>query len=143
MTHSGGKPHNVGDKGQRFEVRYIDDGGAEKVFGWSNDLSGAAKMVGSIALAPAMQKPMIVDRNPPCPPSTGTPKASAAAEFAKIIPDLVEWLTTRQLQTIGQATTAQSVMILGLAILPYISDDSAEAQEAVLMLQALLAGDEQ
>lgn len=41
MTHSGGKPHtNVGDRGQRYEIRYDDSDGKEHVFGWQNSPKG-------------------------------------------------------------------------------------------------------
>ena len=62
MTHSGGKPHNVGDKGQRYAVTYYDDDGVLKGFGWSNDLAGAEMMCQSIDLHPCMSRPMIYDR---------------------------------------------------------------------------------
>lgn len=64
MTHSGGKPHtNVGDRGQRYEVRYFDEDGASKVFGWTDDYTGGA-MVESIKLHPSMSRPHVVDRQP-------------------------------------------------------------------------------
>lgn len=63
MTHSGGKPHAVGDKGQRYEVRYRDpDTGQRKVFGWSNDLEGARAMMEAIDLHPSMDAPSVADR---------------------------------------------------------------------------------
>lgn len=62
MTHSGGRPHtNVGDLGQRYEVRYTDDDGVEKVFGWTNEADGGA-LVSSIELNPSMHSPRVVDR---------------------------------------------------------------------------------
>lgn len=64
MTHSGGKPHtNVGDRGQRYEVRYFNEDGAEKIFGWTDDPTGGA-MVESIKLHPSMSRPRVVDRQP-------------------------------------------------------------------------------
>ena len=42
MTHSGGKPHNVGDRGQRYEVRadgYPHPG--DNAIGWCDHASGA------------------------------------------------------------------------------------------------------
>lgn len=63
MTHGGGKPHaNVGDCGQRYEVRYIDDDGDEKVFGWTNEADGGA-LVKSITAHPVWHSPRVVDRH--------------------------------------------------------------------------------
>lgn len=63
MTHSGGKPHNVGDQGQRYEVSYFDlDTRQRKVFGWSNNLIGARVMCRSIRMHPAWEAPEIKDR---------------------------------------------------------------------------------
>ena len=65
MTHSGGKPHYVGDRGQRYEVSYRDpDTGARKVFGWSDTKRGAEAMVMSITLHPSMADGEILDRRP-------------------------------------------------------------------------------
>lgn len=61
MTHSGGQPHAVGDRGQRFEVRFRSEG-EEKTFGWSNDLEGVAAMVGSIEAHPTWNSPIVIDR---------------------------------------------------------------------------------
>ena len=69
MTHSGGKPHtDIGDRGQRYEVRYssLDDNGQAKpevkVFGWAITLGGAATMVSAINLHPSMTNPRVWDR---------------------------------------------------------------------------------
>lgn len=68
MTHSGGKPHNVGDKGQRFEVRfeYTDDQEkpGEHVMGWSTTRGGAQRMADGFALAPYVKRAWVVDRRP-------------------------------------------------------------------------------
>lgn len=65
MTHSGGKPHEVGDKGQRYEVSYYDPStSTRKKFGWTNDFITAAGMLRSISLHPTMQLGMIHDRQP-------------------------------------------------------------------------------
>lgn len=65
MTHSGGKPHtNVGDRGQRYEVRatgYPKHG--VSVIGWSDDLVGADKMAAAIRLAPGCTSTEIYDRD--------------------------------------------------------------------------------
>ena len=63
MTHSGGKPHNVGDRGQRYEVRatgYPKDG--ESVIGWAPTLDGASNMAAAIRKAPGCTSTAIWDR---------------------------------------------------------------------------------
>lgn len=64
MTHFGGKPHtNVGDRGQRYEVRssgYPKTGWS--VFGWSNDRDGATRMAESVRLAPSCIATEVLDR---------------------------------------------------------------------------------
>lgn len=64
MTHSGGKPHtNVGDRGQRYEVRafgYPKEG--QNVIGWSDTLAGAGKMQSAIRQAPGCTGTEIFDR---------------------------------------------------------------------------------
>lgn len=63
MTHSGGKPHSVGDRGQRFEVRaegYPKDGWC--VIGWTDDLGAARRWEQSIGKAPSCLRTMTWDR---------------------------------------------------------------------------------
>lgn len=63
MTHSGGKPHKVGDRGQRYEVHvagYPNPG--DNVIGWSDKLDGAIRMAAAIAKAPGAGAAYIVDR---------------------------------------------------------------------------------
>lgn len=63
MTHSGGKPHNVGDKGQRYEVRatgYPKD--EESVIGWCPTIEGAENMAKAIRTAPGCLSTVIFDR---------------------------------------------------------------------------------
>lgn len=63
MTHSGGKPHAVGDRCKRFEVSYFDpDANCRKKFGWAATAEGAQDMAKSIELHPSMQFPQILDR---------------------------------------------------------------------------------
>jgi hypothetical protein len=64
MTHSGGQPHtNVGDRGQRFEVRAFGYPKAGKsVIGWSDDLAGARRMATSIGKAPSCTETEVFDR---------------------------------------------------------------------------------
>jgi hypothetical protein len=65
MTHSGGKPHtNVGDRGQRYEVRaagYPCDG--VNVIGWATTLNGARGMAMAIRRAPGCTCTKIIDRS--------------------------------------------------------------------------------
>ena len=65
MTHSGGKPHtNIGDKGQRYEVRstgYPKDT-ETTVLGWSETLEGAKRMAEGISLAPGFTRASVYDR---------------------------------------------------------------------------------
>lgn len=64
MTHSGGQPHtNVGDRGQRYEVRATGYPKAEKsVIGWSDTVEGADGMAGAIRHAPSCTSTEIFDR---------------------------------------------------------------------------------
>ena len=64
MTHSGGKPHtNVGDKGQRYEVRATGYPKPERmVIGWATTLEGAAEMAAAIRLHPSCTSTEIFDR---------------------------------------------------------------------------------
>lgn len=64
MTHSGGKPHNVGDKGQRYEVSshgYPKDQ-TDNIIGWSDTLEGAEQMMNAILKAPRCTSAKIYDR---------------------------------------------------------------------------------
>lgn len=67
MTHSGGKPHEVGDRGQRFQVSvYDEDAGARQVVCWLEDETQANKIAESVVLRPGWTKAEILDReNPP------------------------------------------------------------------------------
>jgi hypothetical protein len=64
VTHSGGRPHtNIGDRGQRFEVRatgYPKE--EESIVGWSPTVEGAAAMADAIGKAPGCTSTMIFDR---------------------------------------------------------------------------------
>lgn len=62
MTHSGGQQHQVGDRGQRYEVTFIDPGGKRTVFGWSQTRFGADRMVSSIEVHPVWEGGKIRDR---------------------------------------------------------------------------------
>ena len=63
MTHSGGKKHEVGDRGQRFEVTvYDDDLNKRIVIGWSDDAASANKMATSAVLRPSWDFEQVRDR---------------------------------------------------------------------------------
>lgn len=65
MTHSGGKPHtNVGDRGQRFEVRATGYPKEEQsVIGWADDINVADDMAAAIREAPGCVATAIFDRD--------------------------------------------------------------------------------
>ena len=63
MTHSGGKPHSVGDKGQRYEVTYFNPRtNRREVLGWTNDAEQARKMGDAIDAHPSWELPQVRDR---------------------------------------------------------------------------------
>lgn len=63
MTHSGGKPHNVGDKGQRYEVRATGwPKDIESIVGWCPTSEGAERLAAAVKLAPSCVSVRIIDR---------------------------------------------------------------------------------
>lgn len=64
MTHSGGKPHATGDRGQRYEIRVTGwpEEGKTTVLGWAEELDRAAAMAASIRKAPGCVSTEIFDR---------------------------------------------------------------------------------
>jgi hypothetical protein len=52
----------VGDNGQRYEVRFVDENGAEKVMGWSE--SYPQNYVDAINVHPVWHSPKVIDRKP-------------------------------------------------------------------------------
>jgi len=64
VTHSGGKPHlNVGDRGQRYEVRATGWPKSDSsVIGWAETLSDAQEIASSIRTAPGCTSTTIYDR---------------------------------------------------------------------------------
>lgn len=63
MTHSGGQPHAVGDRGQRYEVRATGYPFPEKsVIGWSDRQEKAERMARAILCAPRCTGAEIYDR---------------------------------------------------------------------------------
>jgi hypothetical protein len=66
MTHSGGKPHAVGDKAQRYEVTAFDTNKNERiVIGWTNDPETARNMADGAILRPSWAFPQVRDRSAP------------------------------------------------------------------------------
>jgi hypothetical protein len=56
-------PDRIGDKGQRYEITYVDvDTGQRRVFGWASTIEGARQYETSISLHPSMASPLIRDR---------------------------------------------------------------------------------
>lgn len=70
MTHSGGKPHKVGDRGQRYQVTYMAENPessetfpfVKKILSWTDDLATAERMAQSILAHPTWRRPEIEDR---------------------------------------------------------------------------------
>lgn len=63
MTHSGGKPHAVGDRGQRYEVRFrFSADGDKHPLGWASTLPGARQMVEGLDLHPTWEAAEVYDR---------------------------------------------------------------------------------
>lgn len=64
MTHSGGKPHtNVGDRGQRFEVRAAGwPFEHESAIGWTMTVDAARSMCVGTLRAPGCKYALINDR---------------------------------------------------------------------------------
>lgn len=52
----------VGDKGQRYEVRYTDTEGTERVMGWAETSEEVAHFKKAIELHPAFHSPKVIDR---------------------------------------------------------------------------------
>lgn len=53
----------TGDQGQRYEVRYADGDGKERVMGWTEAADGGS-LVRSINKHPVWHSPRIIDRRP-------------------------------------------------------------------------------
>lgn len=65
MTINGGKPHAVGDRGQRYEVTFFNPAAFKRqVLGWSETLEGAESMVAGVNAHPAWEQAQIEDRRP-------------------------------------------------------------------------------
>lgn len=63
MTHSGGKPHQVGDRGQRYEVTVMDHVHHRRiVVGWCNEVDRARGMRDGANMRPTWSDARIEDR---------------------------------------------------------------------------------
>ena len=63
MTHSGGMPHAIGDKGQQYEITvYSPYIGCRIVLGWTNFIENAERMKEGAKLQPSWEDPQITDR---------------------------------------------------------------------------------
>ncbi len=63
MTIDGGKPHAVGDKGQRYEVSFYDPAtNSRRVLGWCATAEGAQQMADGIEHHPSWAFPWVTDR---------------------------------------------------------------------------------
>lgn len=61
-------PEKIGDKGQRFEVRWRwheDEPGSHRVVGWSDVSADAQKMLSAIRLHPSCAEAWVHHRPPP------------------------------------------------------------------------------
>lgn len=64
MTHSGGKPHAVGDLGQRYEISFFNPTSKKReILGWTDDAGVARNMADSIDSHPSWEFPWVTDRN--------------------------------------------------------------------------------
>jgi len=52
----------IGDKGQRYEMRYKNKNGIEKVMGWVETQKGVDDFFKCINLHPAFHSPRVIDR---------------------------------------------------------------------------------
>lgn len=65
MTINGGKPHAVGDRGQRYEVTFFNPATDKRqVLGWSETREGADSLVAGIDKHPTWRSPIVQDRKP-------------------------------------------------------------------------------
>lgn len=63
MTHSGGKPHEVGDRGQRYEISVFDENiNGRRIIGWTDDKAHADQVCESIVTRPGWRNARCEDR---------------------------------------------------------------------------------
>lgn len=66
MTIDGGKPHQVGDRGQRYEISVYDHVHKRRIpLGWSETEIGARQMADAGELRPTWSESKIRDRQAP------------------------------------------------------------------------------
>jgi hypothetical protein len=74
MTINGGKPHAVGDRGQRYEVSFFNPATWKRqVFGWSDTVDGANRMVAAVNDHPVWEQPQVLDRQAAADSEGGEP----------------------------------------------------------------------
>jgi hypothetical protein len=65
MTHSGGQPHAVGDRGQRYVVSVFDQGRNERInLAYTDNADHAASMATGAELRPSWTHAWVTDRRP-------------------------------------------------------------------------------
>lgn len=63
MTHSGGLTHEVGDRGQRYEVTFFDKTeNRRRPLGWTNSHKSALQMMAAVDANPSWEFPQVRDR---------------------------------------------------------------------------------
>jgi len=63
MTINGGKPHAVGDRGQRYEVTFFNSATFKRqVLGWCETREDAERIVATMSDHPVWEQFQIVDR---------------------------------------------------------------------------------
>jgi hypothetical protein len=63
VTHSGGKPHETGDRGQRYEVYvFLENDGRRQVIGWWSDRGRADRVAESVCTRPGWVDGAVFDR---------------------------------------------------------------------------------
>ena len=63
MTYGGGKPHEIGDRGQRYEVTFFNpQRGLRVVLGWAEELKVAQTLADAVNDHPSWREPEIEDR---------------------------------------------------------------------------------
>lgn len=75
-----GRDVPVGDRGQRFEVRYLDGDNVVRIMGWTDYQSRVIAMKRAIRLHPEWHSGHVVDRHPgrePIPHGKGSAKGRA------------------------------------------------------------------
>ena len=66
MTTNGGKPHAVGDRGQRYEITYLDGQNAQRrTLGWCATREQADMVVLTMSDHPVWSGFEIIDRHEP------------------------------------------------------------------------------